>query len=215
MSSPIVRGLLCLSAAFALLAGVVIWVHMPPALRIVASPVKIPIVQPTPDMNGVAQQPGPKNARRHRNDLNAGVPMPEQPPINDGPPRFFQRGFKGGFAKKSRANLSERLGVRVEKPSEDTLQQLGLPESEGIVLEDVRAGSAAESAGLKVGDILLTLDGQNVPSDPEQFHFQLDNLKTNEPFEAVLLRDGRTETIRGIVLPEATSRFFPRRPFDN
>jgi hypothetical protein len=215
MSSPIVRGLLCLSAAFALLAGVAIWVQLMPAQRIVASPRKIPNVQPTPAMNGGIQQPGAKNARRNRNDPNVGVPMLEQPPINDGPPRFFQRGFKGGFAKKSRANLSERLGVRIEKPSEDTLQQLGLAESDGIVLEDVRVGSVAEVAGLKIGDILLTLDGQNVPSDPEQFHFQLDNLKTNDPFDAVLLRDGRMETIKGIVLPEASPRFFPRRQVGN
>ena len=118
--------------------------------------------------------------------------MPGQA-IDDAPPRFFQRAFKGGgFAKKARATLSERLGVTVEKPSEDTLLQLGLSENDGIVLEMVSAGSVADTAGLKVGDVLLTLDGQNVPSDPEQFHFQLDNLKTNEPIDAVLLRDGKT-----------------------
>jgi hypothetical protein len=210
MSNPIMRGLLCLSAAFALLAGVAIRVHqLTSSPNPVASPAIISNVKVPAGQDGLVR----KNGGRNRDDRDVVMPIPEQPPINDGPPRFFQRGFKGGFAKKSRANLSERLGVRVEKPSEDTLQQLGLAESDGIVLEDVRPGSAADVAGLKVGDILLTLDGQNVPSDPEQFHFQLDNLKTNDAFDAILLRDGKMETIKGIVLPESTPRFSPRRQF--
>jgi hypothetical protein len=64
-------------------------------------------------------------------------------------------------------------------------------------------GSAAAKGGLKPNDILLELNGKAVPSDVQKFRQQISEAKPNTMIEAVVLRKGRKETIKGISLPEA------------
>jgi len=210
MSSMYMRGLLCLAIAFAVLASVGVWTyhhsHTP------AAPIKLVMQQkPAAIAAVVAPQREPMaggNPRRFAPKI--AVPQGEEPIPFEEQPRFFQKGGGKGFGKKApRATLSERLGVRFEKPSEDTVLQTGIADTDGLIVEAVFGGSLAEFIGMKVGDILLTLDGQNVPSDVEQFHFQLENLKTNEAIDATLLRDGKMQTLKGLILPEAPQRSFP------
>lgn len=134
----------------------------------------------------------------------------EPPPIVQ--PKNPFGGFRG-FGKKARPQtVSERLGLRVEPPSEDVALQLGLPEGEGMAIVDVRENSTAASAGLKVGDIIVELAGRPAPSDPRTFDFQMSDLKVATPLDAVVLRDGKMETVKGLVLPEPTPfGFRPKR----
>ena len=71
-----------------------------------------------------------------------------------------------------------------------------------MVLSDVLENSAAAKAGLKPNDILLELNGQPVPSKFDDFARQLDTIKPNETIEAVVLRKGRKETVKGLSLPD-------------
>jgi hypothetical protein len=122
-----------------------------------------------------------------------------------------QNPFQGRF---SRAPAS-RLGVRVEPPGEALADQLGLPQGEGLVLDQVRDGSPAAKAGLKPHDILLQLGGKRVPSDPSRFRELVKDLKANTPLEAQILRKGKQETIKGLTLPpadDAAPGKKPRRP---
>jgi hypothetical protein len=218
MSSASMRGLLCLAVAFAMFAGVGIWTYQQTRVP-VAIVTQSGILPKSNHATVPGKQPTPNIAPPKGNLPNAVAlqPVEEAAPFND-PPRFFQKGGGKGFGRKTtRANLSDRLGVRLQKPSEDMVLQLGIADTDGLVIEDMRDNSLAQSVGMKVGDILLTLDGQNVPSDVDQFHFQLENLKTNEAIDAVILRDGKMETFKGLVLPEAPPRSFPfqRKFFDN
>ena len=72
-----------------------------------------------------------------------------------------------------------------------------------MVVQDVMAESAAAKAGMKPHDILLEFNGQVVPSKIEEFLKQLDAIKANTPVDAVVLRKGKKETLKGISLPEA------------
>ena len=96
-----------------------------------------------------------------------------------------------------------RLGVVVEKPSETLTEQLELPKDQGLVIRDVMADSAASKAGLKAHDILLELDGKAVSSNPEEFRKQVEGVKADAPVDAVVLRKGKKETVKGLSLPEA------------
>lgn len=111
----------------------------------------------------------------------------------------------GGLDRAPRAagrRPEPRLGVQVQKPSAALADQLDLPKDRGLVLEEVGPNSPAARAGLKQHDILLELNGQPVPSQVNAFVKQLDALKANQPIDAVVLRKGQKETIKGLTLPE-------------
>ncbi len=121
--------------------------------------------------------------------------------------------FRGGMLMPQFAPLGQfgrqgparegRLGARVEKPSETLVEQLDLPQGQGLVVDEVRPDSAASKAGLKAHDILLEVNGKAVSNDPHDFVKQVDAIKANTPVEVVLLRKGKKETLKGLTLPEA------------
>jgi membrane-associated protease RseP (regulator of RpoE activity) len=96
-----------------------------------------------------------------------------------------------------------RLGAAVEKPSETLAEQLELPKDQGLVVREVATDSAAAKAGLKAHDILLELDGKAVSNDPEEFRKALERIKPDATVDAVVLRKGKKETVKGLTLPEA------------
>ena len=94
-----------------------------------------------------------------------------------------------------------RLGIRGEGPTDAVAAQLGLVEGKGLLLLDLREGSVAAKAGLKVNDILIELAGKEVPSAADEFAKLLTSLKAGMTVDAVIVRQGKSETIKGIVLP--------------
>jgi membrane-associated protease RseP (regulator of RpoE activity) len=96
-----------------------------------------------------------------------------------------------------------RLGVAASPPSATLADQLDLPRGQGLVLEEVEPGSAAAKAGLKPHDILLELNGKTVPDDIAELSRQLQDIKAGTAVDAVVLRKGKLETIKGLKLPEA------------
>jgi serine protease Do len=41
----------------------------------------------------------------------------------------------------------------------------GLPKAEGVIISDIKKSSPAERAGLKVGDIILEINGEKIQND--------------------------------------------------
>jgi serine protease Do len=56
-----------------------------------------------------------------------------------------------------------RLGVVVQPMDGDLAQAVGLDRAKGALVEDVESGSPAEQAGIKPGDVIVSIDGQDVP----------------------------------------------------
>lgn len=96
-----------------------------------------------------------------------------------------------------------RLGVLVQKPGTTLAEQLDLPKGQGLAVEEVHADSAAAKAGLKAHDILLELNGKPVPDDVYEFARMVRDIKAKTPVDAVVLRRGKKETVKGLSLPEA------------
>ncbi len=115
----------------------------------------------------------------------------------------------GGFGWQHHA----RLGVRLQKPGATLADQLDLPKGQGMVIEDVQKDSAAAKAGLKTHDILLELAGKPVPDDGQKLLKMVDDIKADTPVDAVVLRKGKKETIKGISLPEAKAVQQPLNKF--
>ncbi len=59
------------------------------------------------------------------------------------------------------------LGVRTEDISGQLGAYFGVPGGEGILVEEVLPGSAAEKAGLKAGDVIIKVDGERVKTTME------------------------------------------------
>lgn len=71
---------------------------------------------------------------------------------------------------------------------------LGIPGRMGVRVTQVYPNSTAENAGLKVGDLLLKLDGQEIaaanPEDEEVFSNKIRQYKIGATVELAVLRDG-------------------------
>jgi beta-lactamase regulating signal transducer with metallopeptidase domain len=120
--------------------------------------------------------------------------------------RFGQAGaFAGlpGFPGARGDGREQRLGANVAKPSETLADQLDLPRDQGVVLHDIMPNSPADKAGLKAHDILLELNGKPVSSNVEEAARLIAGIKADTPVDAVVLRKGKRETVKGLSMPEA------------
>ena len=63
------------------------------------------------------------------------------------------------------------LGARVQSVTPDIAESMGLDHPTGVLVASLAAKSPAEEAGLKRGDLILTVDGQTV-DDPEAFGYR-------------------------------------------
>jgi serine protease Do len=55
-----------------------------------------------------------------------------------------------------------RLGIAIQGVDKDLAQSFGLPDARGALVSSVEAGSAADKAGLKAGDVVLAVDGARI-----------------------------------------------------
>jgi serine protease Do len=56
------------------------------------------------------------------------------------------------------------LGVRIQTVTPELAESLSLPEPAGALVADVTAGGPAAEAGIVAGDVIVTFDGEKVPS---------------------------------------------------
>jgi serine protease Do len=59
------------------------------------------------------------------------------------------------------------IGVQIQNVDRETAKALGLPRSGGALVNNITAGSAAEKAGVKVGDVILAFNGSDVVSSSD------------------------------------------------
>ena len=59
-----------------------------------------------------------------------------------------------------------QIGVNVQRVTPALAKGLGLPDASGVIISDLLPGGPADRAGVKVGDLVLTLDGRPATSLP-------------------------------------------------
>jgi hypothetical protein len=107
----------------------------------------------------------------------------------------LRRLFPRGPGAPPPAPPGRELGIRVEAVEEPLRDQFSLAADEGLTVTEVRPGTAAERAGLKVHDIVTKLDGRKVG---DVWAFRKDALEAlkRPSFELEVLRAGRRETLK-------------------
>jgi len=82
------------------------------------------------------------------------------------------------------------LGVAIQPVTEDIAASFGLQKAKGALISDVMAGSPAEKAGLRQGDILVTFNGKEI-KDARQLQLAVAEAPIGKAIVAEIFRDGK------------------------
>ena len=86
------------------------------------------------------------------------------------------------------------LGVSIQPVDDDLADSLGIPQNRGEFIQGVQPGEAAEQAGIRPGDIVTKIDGQEVTPD-QTLSFLVANIAPGTTIPVELVRDGETRRV--------------------
>ncbi len=97
--------------------------------------------------------------------------------------------------KKAGKVIRGLLGVKIQSITEDIAESLGTTPDQGALVVEVSKDSAAEKAGIKVGDIITTFNNQEINSTKK-----LPRIVSESPIgkevDLVILRDGSKKNLK-------------------
>jgi Do/DeqQ family serine protease len=91
-----------------------------------------------------------------------------------------------------------KLGVAIQPITADIAASLGLDSVSGAIVGQVEKGSPAEAAGLRQGDVILALNGQNV-TDSNALRNAIASMAPGSRASLTVLRDGQKQTLEATV----------------
>ncbi len=86
------------------------------------------------------------------------------------------------------------LGTEVQQVTPSIAESLGMAKPEGAIVDQVRAGSPAMRAHLKVGDVILAVNGKPVKGSIDLAH-KIGGFAPGADLDLKILRDGTQETV--------------------
>jgi serine protease Do len=113
-----------------------------------------------------------------------------------------------GLRTKGKVTRSQ-LGVTVQQVTPDLASSLGLKESAGVLVSNVMAGSAAERAGIKRGDVIKSFNGVAV-HDTNSLRNRVADAGPGSSADLVIVRDGNERHVTAR-LDEASPERLARR----
>ncbi|TRD11006.1 Do family serine endopeptidase [Erythrobacter insulae] len=90
------------------------------------------------------------------------------------------------------------LGVGLNPITDDFADSLGLPRNRGEIIQNVQDDSAADKAGLRAGDIVTKINGQDVTSE-QTVSYLVANLAPGAQVPIELLRDGKSMAVTAVL----------------
>ena len=92
-----------------------------------------------------------------------------------------------------------QLGVMIQDLSRELAEAFDIDKQQrGVVIAGVQPGSAAESAGLEAGDIVISIDGEPVESSA-QLRNEIGQRRIGQKLRITILRDGKTKVVQAKV----------------
>jgi Do/DeqQ family serine protease len=96
------------------------------------------------------------------------------------------------------------LGVNIYDVTPDVAKEFGLNEASGALVAGVAQGSAAEHAGIKTGDIIISINGTPIKSASE-LRNTIGMQRVGDQVEIGLLRDGKPLKVTALVAEHSES----------
>ncbi len=87
-----------------------------------------------------------------------------------------------------------RLGVYIRDIDKETQEALGLPSREGALIPQVEAGSAADKAGIRAGDVIVAIDGERIRK-AHDLPIRVARHKPGDRVRIELIRNGKRKTV--------------------
>lgn len=87
------------------------------------------------------------------------------------------------------------LGVAIENVYPDAAEDLGLPQIAGVLVQSVEPGGPAERAGIRQGDVIVSLDGQPVERVPT-LQYRVAQHEPGDRVEVRLYRNREPRTLQ-------------------
>lgn len=91
-----------------------------------------------------------------------------------------------------------QLGVIIQNITEDLAQSLGLKDTKGVIVSDVRAGSAADKAGIKRGDVITAINGEAI-EDSNILRNKVAGTLPGSEISLTIVRDGGEQQIKTVL----------------
>ncbi len=98
------------------------------------------------------------------------------------------------------------IGIAYTEITEDLARSFNLPVKQGVVVGSVAAGSPAADAGIRRGDIIVAINGQNL-EDAGRLQEIIREAEVGDRLSLTIVRDGsrRTVTVRLEEMPEGAA----------
>lgn len=90
------------------------------------------------------------------------------------------------------------LGVQLYNVTADIAKELKLADTGGALVAGVAHGSAAESAGVKTGDVIVSLNGA-AKRDSGELRNTIGMLRVGDKVDIGLIRDGKARTLTAVI----------------
>jgi serine protease Do len=105
------------------------------------------------------------------------------------------------------------LGVQIQAVTPEIAEGLGLKEAQGALVADVQGDTPAAKAGIKAGDVVLSVDGQPI-KDARELSRRIAGLQPGATVKLNVLRDGKERTFEIVLskLPEQRAAEKPNAP---
>ena len=91
-----------------------------------------------------------------------------------------------------------RLGVHITDIDKETMQALGLKNREGALVPQVEAGSAADKAGIRAGDVITSIDGTPIKKSHD-LPIRVARHAPGDKVKIGIIRDGKEKVIEVVV----------------
>jgi PDZ domain len=96
------------------------------------------------------------------------------------------------------------IGVKLREPTPQEAQSLGLPAGQGALVDATVPNGPAEKAGLRPGDLILSVDRQTINYAAQAAHI-IGGHNPGDILEIMLLRSGRQQMLKVMLAPPGDS----------